>query len=87
MKHTTQDKHERALLTLEFYMHMKKEVHINIIKGVDSGLFRNGYILEVNLKKKSFTIIDRVRGNLSYSIYHIKPYISPCKNKGEQQNE
>jgi len=79
MKKMTNDKYGDALITLRFYLNITKEVHIRIIRGIDSGLFRNGNIIDVNFKDKTFIIVDRVLGNKKYSVYDIDTDIVPYK--------
>lgn len=77
----TDEKYDSIGKVLEFYKIVQKEVHIRIIAGKDIGCFRNGYILDVDIDKRNFLIIDRVLGNKSYSFYEIDENVQPCKEK------
>lgn len=75
----TDDKYDQIGKVLQFYKLVQKEVHINIISGIDKGCFRNGYILDVNEDKREFLIVDRVLGNKNYSFYVIDANIKPAR--------
>lgn len=75
----TDDKYDQIGKVLEFYKIVQKEVHIRIISGSEQGSFRNGYILDVDVDKRTFLIVDRVLGNKNYSFYEIDENIQPFK--------
>ena len=58
--------HDKIYRTLEFFKENNKKIHIKIIGGADSGMFRNGFVLDVSLTQKCFVFIDDVLGERPY---------------------
>lgn len=84
MTHEEEDNFYRKL---EFYKAINKKVHIRIWSGEDSGLFRNGYILDISKDKRIFIFIDDVLGERPYLFEEVDPNIIPFKPKDEDDDD
>ncbi len=66
MTHDPNDRNDRIYRKLEFFKSINKEVHIKIIAGMDRGLFRNGFILDISKSQNCFVFVDNVLGEKPY---------------------
>ena len=72
---------DKIYRTLEFFKSNGKKIHIKIIAGVDKGLFRNGFVLDVSLAQRCFIFVDDVLGERPYLFEEVDPNITGYKER------